>query len=551
VTKAVDSPFFQKPPNIWTPSQEVLAVLGSEYAESSAAFPPAIANSPLILEIHSDNGEISETDGTFSVQAPARWEGPWLMLDFQAENVGFFRMRFQGEGTVYFRITYGETVPECMNPPASDTLAYRMLVEEGMVRGGVQEWESRMLVGFRFAKVEFFHSSKIFEIGGFSIRNSLYPVAYKGFFSCADKLLNRIWSVGRKTVHLCMQEYYWDAVKRDRLLWVDDTYLMARYNYFLFGDTELFKFCWREIASCRYADGAIPSAMGEGASLLWDYVGCWLAAFHDYYVYTGDASFPLSLKQEIYDATDWLATHAGGNALISIPQNPLNVWMVTLNRQPGHDPYMNELYRRSLETALCIAELAGDDERVRLYEQNYERTSAAVRELRSKRPFRGEKCMYSHMPELNEILQEYFEDGLASQAVELMRKEWGGYVLGSGMDTFMENLYRPGGYPSVLDPMPPHPYGHTSLCHGWAASPCEFLVSKIAGIKPLLPGFRRFEVSPDAIAPVPLKAVMPTPYGEVAILLEEKKAVIVVPSGTTGVFLGKELSPGTHEISTQ
>lgn len=44
-------------------------------------------------------------------------------------------------------------------------------------------------------------------------------VPYLGSFRCDDGRLNRIWETGAYTVHLNMQEYLWDGVKRDRLVW--------------------------------------------------------------------------------------------------------------------------------------------------------------------------------------------------------------------------------------------------------------------------------------------------------------------------------------------
>lgn len=41
-------------------------------------------------------------------------------------------------------------------------------------------------------------------------------------FNCSDPLLNNIWMMGAYTVQLNMQDYLWDGVKRDRLVWVGD-----------------------------------------------------------------------------------------------------------------------------------------------------------------------------------------------------------------------------------------------------------------------------------------------------------------------------------------
>lgn len=47
-------------------------------------------------------------------------------------------------------------------------------------------------------------------------------IPYVGSFRCDDERLNRIWQVGAYTVHLNMQEYLWDGIKRDRLVWLGD-----------------------------------------------------------------------------------------------------------------------------------------------------------------------------------------------------------------------------------------------------------------------------------------------------------------------------------------
>ena len=50
----------------------------------------------------------------------------------------------------------------------------------------------------------------------------LRDVPQIGAFRCDDERLNRIWQVGAYTVQLNMQEYLWDGIKRDRLVWIGD-----------------------------------------------------------------------------------------------------------------------------------------------------------------------------------------------------------------------------------------------------------------------------------------------------------------------------------------
>lgn len=55
-------------------------------------------------------------------------------------------------------------------------------------------------------------------------------IPYLGSFTCDDSLLNEIWKTAAWTVHLNMQNYLWDGIKRDRLAWQGDLhYVEAEY----------------------------------------------------------------------------------------------------------------------------------------------------------------------------------------------------------------------------------------------------------------------------------------------------------------------------------
>lgn len=61
-------------------------------------------------------------------------------------------------------------------------------------------------------------------------------IPYLGSFRCSDPRLNDIWMTGAYTVHLNMQEYLWDGIKRDRVVWLGDMHpevstIMAVFGY--------------------------------------------------------------------------------------------------------------------------------------------------------------------------------------------------------------------------------------------------------------------------------------------------------------------------------
>ena len=552
IPKAVRSPFYRQTGERGKEkiSPEVLEVVGEDYRNSRNATPGTRILPAGWPEVR---GSARGRDGVFRLSGASRYEGPFFFVDFGEETVGYLRFRTSSVGPVRVRLRYGEMLAECVAEPARNRLLHRMLVEEIMLGEGVQEWESRMRVGFRFVRVELFDTSAEVEFSGFSVRTSLYPVAYRGYFHCSDPLLNRIWEAGRKTVHLCMQEYYLDGVKRDRFLWVGDTRAVALYNYYLFGDRELFRFCWEALASVQYADGAVPSEMGEGASCLWDYVAWWVIAFHDYRLFTGDDEFPLKLRRNLYAAVDWLAARAGTDGCISLPENPCSSWMIVLNKAVGTSSFLNLLYLRSLRTALEIAEVAGDCAEVSRYRKLLERTEPAVEMLLREKPLSEEEGLASASTGFYEILEQQFIQGESGKALESIRRNWGA-LLASGADTLYEGFYaRDGKYPSISDPEEKRLF--VSFCHGWTAGPCALLPAEIAGIKPLEPGFRRFRVAPKPEDLDEVKAVVPTPFGEIALALTRSELHLRVPEGTEAEVelpspnpLRQTLNAGIHRL---
>lgn len=49
----------------------------------------------------------------------------------------------------------------------------------------------------------------------------IQDLEYIGSFNSSDEFLNQIWKIGAYTVHLCLQDYLWDGIKRrpTRLDW--------------------------------------------------------------------------------------------------------------------------------------------------------------------------------------------------------------------------------------------------------------------------------------------------------------------------------------------
>ena len=387
-----------------------------------------------------------------------------------------------------------------------------------------------MRVAFRFVRVEFFDCAAAVETDGFSVRTTLYPVSKRGYFACSDEDMTKLWSAGARTLHYCMQEYYLDAPMRDRLLWTGDTRLENLINYYTYGDTKLFEFCWDELAKCQYPNGAIPSSYGVGLSVLWDYNAWYVIGFYDYYMYTGNGDFLKKHEKTIYKAVDYMIGLAGDDGIISVPENPLgDEWMVELNCFVGKDPYLNELYLRSLKAAQLTAQLCGDTKREERYASQINITEKGVRELLADDSLTKLFDSTMHTQLQYELAETDMNNGKWERMLERIRKYWC-IMLTSGADCLRECTLTTEPIPRLDEHHEDEPE-YLSNCHGWTAAATALLPMGIAGIKPTAPGFSEVEIRPVLSAFKEFKCAVPTPHGEIGVKYENNTFTWIVPEG--------------------
>ena len=81
-----------------------------------------------------------------------------------------------------------------------------------------------------------------------------------------------------------------------------------------------------------------------------------------------------------------------------------------------------------------------------------------------------------------------------------------------------------------------------SVCHGWGSSPAVYLLTHIAGVRPVLPGFKKFEFKPNLCGLRFVKATIPTPMGPIFVNIDKGKNIkeIKAPEGCGIITEGKE-----------
>lgn len=149
-----------------------------------------------------------------------------ILLDYGKELAGGLMLSVGtlcGAEEVRLRIRFGESATEAMSEPGGPggatndhacrdwTISVRQL---SMTPVGE--------TGFRFVRIDLLTEGAGMQFCAAKAILLYRDIPYLGSFSCSDPLLNRIWETGAYTVHLNMQQYIWDGVKRDRLVWIGD-----------------------------------------------------------------------------------------------------------------------------------------------------------------------------------------------------------------------------------------------------------------------------------------------------------------------------------------
>lgn len=217
------------------------------------------------------------------------------MLDFGKEIQGGIQVVTgmpASKKPITVRIRFGESVSEAMceidgKNGASNDHAIRDF-EMKLPWLGVAEFGNS---GFRFARIDLIDDNVELHIKEIRAISVYRDIPYKGSFCSNDERLNKIWQTGAYTVHLNMQEFLWDGIKRDRLVWVGDMHPEVMTISSVFGYNEVVPKSLNAIRDVT----PLPNWMnGISSYSIW-----WLLIQRDWFYYQGDRNYLNSQKDYI------------------------------------------------------------------------------------------------------------------------------------------------------------------------------------------------------------------------------------------------------------
>lgn len=509
----------------------------------------------LLLE---GNGQSDLANNRICVMRSDAVNNPAMLLDFGKELQGGLQIVTgmpASHHPVKVRITLGESVAEAMSNideknGASNDHAMRDF-ELSLPWLGVQEVGNS---GFRFARIELLGDSSELHLKEVRAISTYRDIPYRGSFRCDDERLNKIWMTGAYTVHLNMQEYLWDGVKRDRLVWVGDLHPEVMTVCSVFGDSEVVPKSLDLIRNIT----PLPEWMnGISSYSIW-----WLLIQRNWYYYQGNMSYLREQESYLTDLLRHLISKADENGGENLDGNRFLDWPSSENT-PAIDAGLQSLFIMAMNAGEELCGLLGNRELARQCGELAQRGVASCRDSLPTFPAKagvinpGDKQAAALMTLAGLIdadkansqclsldgakgfstfygyymLKAMAKAGNIKGALDVIRDYWGA-MIDLGATTFWEDFNMdwlpnaaridelvPAGKRDIHGEYGDYCYKgfRHSLCHGWASGPTSWLSEFVLGVRVIEPGCRVVRISPNLGDLRWVEGSFPTPHGDITI----------------------------------
>ncbi|MFB2117758.1 alpha-L-rhamnosidase C-terminal domain-containing protein [Parapedobacter sp. 2B3] len=492
------------------------------------------------------NGQADLTNASICVLKNTGDEQSSILLDFGKELHGGLEivtgMWSPGNTPRNIRVRFGESVSEAMadigEKGATNDHAIRDFNMQVPWLGKIQVGES----GFRFVRIDLLDNDAELHLKEVRAIFTYRDIPYVGSFTSSDERLNEIWKTGAYTVHLNMQDYLWDGIKRDRLVWVGDLHPEVATVNTVFGYNEVVP---KSLDLARDVT-PLPNWMsGISTYSMW-----WIILHHDWYMHHGDLDYLKEQQPYLSGLVKQIVSKVGPDGKERMDGNRFLDWPSSEDADAVHAG-LQAMTIWSLSTAAKLSEVMGDNETHRI-------AGEAVKRLKKYTPPMGQSKQAAALMAITDMvdpatanadvlavggaknfstfygyymLQAMAKAGNYQGALDVIRSYWGG-MLDLGATTFWEDFnmeWLPNA--SRIDELVPAgkkdihgDYGaycyvglRHSLCHGWASGPTSWLTEHVLGIKVVAPRSKTVLVDPHLGDLEYAEGTYPTPYGPIHV----------------------------------
>lgn len=490
-------------------------------------------------------------------------KNPAILLDFGRELQGGIQIVTgmpPSQEPIKIRVRFGESVSEAMcsidgKNGATNDHAMRDLEIKLPWLGVLEVGNS----GFRFVRIDLLDKSRELHLKEVRAISVFRDIPYLGSFRSNDERLNKIWQTGAYTVHLNMQEYLWDGVKRDRLVWVGDLHPEVMTVNSVFGYNEVVPKSLDLIRDIT----PLPQWMnGISSYSIW-----WLLIQRDWYYYQGDPAYLKEQKEYLTALLRHLMSKVGDDGVEKLDGNRFLDWPSNANPtaiNAGLQALMVQAMKAGSELCSVLGEkaLAAACETMRkkmvkaapkvtkpLFKSGVAPDAPGSKQAASLLALAGlldpQKANDDYLsvngPKGFSTFYGYYmlramaAAGNYEGALDVIRQYWGA-MLDLGATTFWEDFnmdWLPNA--SRIDELVPAgkkdihgDYGdycykgfRHSLCHGWASGPTAWLSEYVLGVQVVEPGCSTVRIVPRLGDLQWVEGTFPTPFGVIKVRHEK------------------------------
>lgn len=479
---------------------------------------------------------------------PSKYSPPAIVIDFGKElngGVGIDVTNRNPANILKVRLRFGESVSEVMGNPNNDHAIHDTIVD-------ISVWSRYEYgsTGFRFVRLDFLECAEPVHIRSIYAVALERPFVYQGHFHCSDPILNEVWQVGARTVHLCCQDYILDGIKRDRLVWMGDIHPQLHVIAAVFGDQYIVD---ESIARVFDLTPKGEWINGHSSYSLWWLIGVW-----EWYFYTGRTDWLNAMREKIVSIVKQILENIHEDGRETLGGLRFIDWSVGYDNPVIVDACMSALTVMGLNAAVrlfevlenqkyrevCLTVIEKIKQRPPLVTVNKQvnalRVLAQMENPQSANdkslaldPCRGLSPWFGYY-----ILEARAMADDITGCLDLIRQYWG-KMIALGATTFWEHFEidwctNAGRIDEIIPPSKRDIHAECgaycfkglrhSLCHGWSSGPTAWLSRHILGIQPCKPGLRCVRFFPRLGDLDFAEGFFPTPYGRIEICCKRKKS---------------------------
>jgi alpha-L-rhamnosidase len=496
------------------------------------------------------NGQADLNTGNYFTMKSDNHTKPGILIDYGKELQGGVRLITTIDDCnrhVKVHIRFGESVSEAMSEigvkGATNDHAMRDFEVELPWLGSLEIGNS----GFRFARIDLVDWNTVLVLKEIDAAFVYRDIPYIGSFKSNDERLNQIWQTGAYTVHLNMQDFLWDGIKRDRLVWVGDLHPEIMCINSVFGYNEVVP---KSLDLARQ-NTPLPGWMnGISSYSMW-----WILNHHNWYMYQGNLPYLQEQKIYLVDLLNQLMEKIDESGVEKLDGGRFLDWPSSENQEAVHAG-LQALMVMTMEAGADLCTVLKEPEmknkclkameklKKHIPSPNHSKQAAALLALADLIPAEkanrevlavdGAKRMSTFYGYY--MLQAMAKAGNYTGALDAIRTYWGA-MLDLGATTFWEdfnldwtaNASRideivPEGKKDIHGDFGAYCYvGHRhSFCHGWASGPTSWLSEHILGISVSEPGCRTIRISPHLGDLQWAEGTFPTPLGIISVRHEKQ-----------------------------